>query len=249
MCDAAAQDLFILQNTFECKRLKARITFKQCEINRSLPKIKDRAGDHKSKFYNGSSTPSQYMPFGCYDCPGETRKEVKAMAKNKCLCGCGRDSFCRGLSQACYARLKSDPEFDKKYPRLFKTEKGDPLPERKTDPELRVSNHEPSSGIKVQSAPSADNSIDLSKPGNNITEKRQPEQPQEPLQNSSQNIPEIFSAKLRNEILFTLKIRFLSGLPNFDPKWCDSDKKAWVEVLTILVKWIEGTWPPKEAVR
>lgn len=63
----ADQDAWLQTHTFYCSRIKARLTERQCEINRGLPDIKDaghqRIGPEQPAFH-------KYRPSACATCGG-----------------------------------------------------------------------------------------------------------------------------------------------------------------------------------
>ena len=103
MCDTAAQERFLQANTFYCEKLKARITHRQCELNRQKPRISEAVPDKRPFGFTTNKT-HDYMPFACEGCQGP--KEEKAMP----ICsveGCGKKATGRGLCSTHYMQERT----------------------------------------------------------------------------------------------------------------------------------------------
>lgn len=99
MCDAAAQAEFMERNCFYCEKLRATITYRQCEANRAKPRISKAIVD-KGPFGFTTNKSPDYMPFACEGCKGP-EKEEKPMG----ICrveGCGKPSVCRDMCMKHY---------------------------------------------------------------------------------------------------------------------------------------------------
>lgn len=113
MCDIAAQERFLQANTFYCEKLKARITHRQCELNRQKPRISE-ARPEKSVFGYTTNKPVDYMPFKCEGCPGPGKEEPMKAGKSgypegTCeKCGEHKRIMGRGLCGKCYMAMRTE---------------------------------------------------------------------------------------------------------------------------------------------
>ena len=113
MCDAAAQAEFMERNCFYCEKLRARITYRQCELNRAKPRISE-ARPEKSVFGYTTNKPVDYMPFKCEGCPGPGKEEPMKAGKSgypegTCeKCGEHKRIMGRGLCGKCYMAMRTE---------------------------------------------------------------------------------------------------------------------------------------------